>query len=88
MKWIALSEELPMDGQRVLAFVPNHQFHVPGKTGEVELREVMILHFQKNFFLNDPIKSEKFGIHFWKGEGHSNQYFNAVSHWMHLPDQP
>ena len=61
MKWIALSEELPMDGQRVLAFVPNHQFHVPGKTGEVELREVMILHFQKNFYLNDPIKKEKFG---------------------------
>ncbi|MFM7768924.1 MAG: DUF551 domain-containing protein [Bacteroidota bacterium] len=88
MTWISITDALPQDGERVLAFIPNFEFPLPGKTGEMVKREVMILHFQKNFFIHDPQKLEKHGAHFWKGEGHSNQYFNAVSHWMPLPKKP
>ncbi len=47
--WISVTDQLPQDGQRVLAFVPNNSVFLPGKTGETELREVIVLHFQKDF---------------------------------------
>lgn len=84
-QWISITDQLPEDGQRVLAFVPNNTVFLPGKTGETELREVIVLHFQKDFYIHDKEKAEKHGVHFWKGEGNSNQFFQSVSHWMPMP---
>ena len=55
--WISITEQLPEDGQRVLAFVPGNNVFLPGKTGETELREVIVLHFQKDFYLTTQISA-------------------------------
>jgi hypothetical protein len=49
---------------------------------------VILLRFIENFFAERPEKAEKHGVHFWQGEGSSNHYFTAVTHWMALPELP
>ena len=87
-QWIDVKKDLPEHGQRVLAFVPGNKVYLPGKSGEFELREVIVLHFQKDFFPHGTDKCAKHGPHFWQGEGSSNHYFADVSHWRTLPDKP
>jgi hypothetical protein len=88
MNWIACTTNLPSHQQRVLAFVPGNKVFLPGKTGEFEMREVIVLHFIENFYPEGSEKREKHGPHFWQGEGNSNCFFHAVTHWMPLPDSP
>jgi hypothetical protein len=85
-QWTSVNDSLPEDEQRVLVFVPNNKFFLPGKSGEFEMREVMIMKFCKDFYPPQSEKGIKYGVHFWGGEGNSNLFFNAVSHWMPLPD--
>ncbi|MFT6849080.1 MAG: hypothetical protein ACI83L_001604 [Cryomorphaceae bacterium] len=88
MDWISISEQLPDDGQRVLAFLPKNIIYLPGKLDESMLLPVIFLRFAEDFFSFENPKREKFGPHFWLGEGQSNQYFDAVTHWMPSPVGP
>ena len=85
--WISTSDRLPEDGTRVLGFLPGNRVTLPGKE-EVELREVIVLRFHRDFFAGAPEKAALHGEHFWGGEGASNRYFREVTHWMPLPDAP
>jgi hypothetical protein len=85
--WIAIDDRLPSNGQRVLAFVPDHHIALAG-TMDVELRPVIVLRFLHNFFADSPEKQAAHGVHFWAGEGVSNQYFSAVTHWQAVPEGP
>lgn len=85
--WIACDERLPGDGQRVLAVVPGNEVLLPGKA-QFEMREVLVLRFMENFFAAQSDKADHHGRHFWSGEGASNQYFGAVTHWMAMPEAP
>ncbi len=86
--WISVDDQLPEDGQRVLAFLPNNRIYLPGKSGQVRYLPVIFLRFAKDFFKETNPKREKFGAHFWLGEGQSNQYFKDVSHWLPVPEGP
>jgi Protein of unknown function (DUF551) len=86
MEWIATSERLPADQQRVLVLIPGNQIYLPGKTGETELREVLLMRFCKDFYPIDSEKGQKHGLHFWAGEGNSNRFFSDITHWMPLPE--
>lgn len=88
MTWIAVKDQLPKDQQRVLAFVPNNRVFLPGKSGEFEMREVIVLHFLQDFYPEGSEKREKHGPHFWQGEGNSNHFFKDVTHWMPMPEIP
>ena len=85
--WIACEERLPADGQRVLAVVPGNEVLLPGKA-KFEMREVLVLRFMENFFSSQSDRADSHGRHFWSGEGASNQYFKAVTHWMPMPQAP
>lgn len=87
MNWIDIKSELPKDQQRVLAFIPNHKVFLPGLM-ETQLREVIVLHFQENFYPEGSEKFEKHGPHFWQGEGNSNHFFRDVTHWKAIPEGP
>mgnify|MGYP000099402655 FL=1 len=82
--WIDCEERLPGDGQRVLAVVPGNEVLLPGKAS-FELRDVLVLRFMENFFSAQSDRADSHGRHFWSGEGSSNQYFQAVTHWMPMP---
>lgn len=86
--WTAVTEALPADQERVLAWVPGNRVHLPGKDGSTELREVLLLRFCANFFADQPEKRDRHGLHFWAGEGTSNRYFSEVTHWHPLPPAP
>ncbi len=86
--WIKTNEGLPHHDQRVLGFVPSNKVFLPGKTGEFELRQVIVLKFQKDFYPEGSERKEKYGPHFWTGEGNSNHFFNEVTHWMAMPLAP
>ncbi|WP_459075571.1 DUF551 domain-containing protein [Halocola ammonii] len=88
MDWIDISKKLPENGQRVLAFIPENKVFLPGKTLEFEIREVIVLHFLKNFYEEGTEKRQKHGPHFWQGEGNSNHFFGDVTHWMPIPEGP
>lgn len=87
-EWKSVAEELPADGQRVLGYVPGNKVYLPGKTGESELREVIVLRFLLDFYPADSEKCKKHGPHFWQGEGNSNHFFADVTHWMSIPEAP
>lgn len=88
MEWISLEDALPADNQRVLAFLPNNNIYLPGATGQTRFLPVIFLRFAKDFFGPKNPKREKFGPHFWLGEGQSNHYFADVTHWMPAPEGP
>lgn len=88
MSWIVVNDQLPEDQQRVLAFIPNNRVFLPGKSGEFEVREVLVMHFQKDFYPEGSEKYAKHGPHFWQGEGNSNHFFSDVTHWMPVPTPP
>jgi len=88
-RWISTAERLPRNGERVLCWVPGHQVFLPGKTGATELREVVVLRFLQDHFLQNPSRTgQATSPHLWGGEGNSNQFFEAVTHWRPLPDGP
>ena len=43
-------DELPKDGQRVIAFVPENYVPLTGSPGQVELKPIKVLTFIKNFY--------------------------------------
>lgn len=89
VSWIPIAERLPTDGQRVLCHLPTNEVYLPGKTGAMEARHVVILRFAENFFVKNPSKTGYVGSpHFWLGEGTSNRFFADVAHWMPLPEEP
>jgi hypothetical protein len=88
MNWKSVKNELPADEQRVLGFVPGNKVFLPGKSGEFEIREVIILKFCKDFYPQGSEKFQKHGAHFWQGEGNSNHFFGDVTHWMEMPSGP
>ncbi len=88
MNWIKVSNQLPEDQQRILAFVPGNKVFLPGKSGEFELREVIVLRFLKDFYPEGSEKFIKHGPHFWQGEGNSNHFFKDVTHWLPMPAKP
>ena len=85
-EWISVHDRLPEDGQRLLGLIPNNRVFLPGKSGEFEMREVVILKFLKDFYPAGSEKCAKHGPHFWQGEGNSNHIFGDVTHWMQLPE--
>lgn len=88
MNWIKVTDTLPGNNQRVLAFIPNNKVFLPGNAFEFEIREVIFLVFLSNFYKDDKEKREKYGLHFWQGEGNSNHFFSDVTHWAEVPNGP
>lgn len=87
--WIPCAERLPTNGLRVLCWLPKNTVYLPGKTGAVEERNLVVLRFQEDFFLKNQSKTGKaVSPHFWLGEGSSNHFFEEVSHWRPLPPPP
>jgi hypothetical protein len=87
-KWISVSDQLPEHEERVLAFIPGNKVYLPGKSLEFQVREVLVLHFLKDFYPEGSEKRKKHGAHFWSGEGNSNHFFADVTHWMPIPEGP
>ena len=85
VEWIAVTDGLPEDDQRVLAFIPGNRVFLPGKDLAFETREVIVLRFCQDYFSDQAEKCEKHGRHFWAGEGNSNHFFSDVTHWMPIP---
>lgn len=88
MNWYSITEKLPEDGERVMGYVPGNKVFLPGKSGEFEIREVIVLKFCMNFYPEGSEKHQKYGAHFWQGEGNSNHFFSDVTHWMEIPSPP
>ena len=86
--WVKINEKLPENNQRVLAFITNNKVFLPGKQLDYEIREVVVLHFRENFYSENADKKEKYGAHFWSGEGNSNHFFQDVTHWKTIPGGP
>jgi len=86
--WIDIENELPLDNQRVLAYIPDNKVFLPGMQLDYAIREVVVLHFRKNFFEDNEEKRKKYGLHFWSGEGNSNHFFQDVTHWKAIPKAP
>ena len=85
--WIDINERLPEDGQRVLAYIPNNKVYLPGLM-DTQMREVLVLHFELDFYPEGSEKFKKHGPHFWKGEGNSNHFFHDVKFWRPIPNPP
>ena len=86
--WTSAKDLLPPHEKRVLGYVPGNKVFLPGKSGEFELREVIVLKFIRDFYPVGSEKFEKHGPHFWQGEGNSNHFFSDVTHWMEIPERP
>lgn len=73
----------------MLCWLPDNKVYLPGKTGATETRHVVILKFAEDFFVKNPSRTgQPNNPHFWLGEGSSNHFFEAVTHWMPLPEKP
>ncbi|MGB1032872.1 MAG: DUF551 domain-containing protein, partial [Flavobacteriales bacterium] len=83
-----IKDRLPDNNQRVLAFIPQNKVFLPGKDFQFEIREVIVLKFLEGFYSDQAEKQEKYGLHFWQGEGSSNHFFKDVTHWMPMPKGP
>ena len=83
--WQSTTTILPEHDQRVLAYIPGNKVFLPGKAGEFEIREVIILRFLKDFYPEGSEKYAKHGPHFWQGEGNSNHFFHDVVSWCAIP---
>lgn len=88
MDWIKVEDQLPEDGQRLLAYIPDNKVYLPGMSLEFEYRNVIVLKFLKDFYAEGSEKREKHGAHFWQGEGNSNHFFADVTHWAPIPEGP
>ncbi len=89
MDWIDVKQQLPQDGQSVLAFVPDNFVPIPGNPSQTEHKPIKILTFIKNFYGGERARHKNSqSDDFWSGEGLSNHFFQEVSHWMPLPEQP
>jgi len=88
LNWIKITDALPENNQRVLAFIPNNKVFLPGNAFEFEIREVIVLVFLDNFYKEDKDKRDKHGLHFWQGEGNSNHFFADVTYWAEIPLGP
>ena len=86
--WVEIADKLPENNQRVLAFIPGNKVFLPGNQLDFEIREVVVLHFRENFYAENLEKREKYGIHFWSGEGNSNHFYKDVTHWKAIPEGP
>ena len=86
--WFKITDKLPENNQRVLAFIPNNKVFLPGMQLHSTTREVVVLHFRENFYAENAEKNKKYGVHFWSGEGNSNHFFKDVTHWRAIPDGP
>jgi hypothetical protein len=86
--WIDIEKEIPQDNQRILAYIPDNKVFLPGMQLDYAMREVVVLHFRKNFFSDNEEKRNKHGLHFWSGEGNSNHYYYDVTHWRAIPEGP
>ncbi|MBK8338759.1 MAG: DUF551 domain-containing protein [Flavobacteriales bacterium] len=61
----------------------------PERRGLWTCAKRVILRFQQDYFLKNPSKTgQATSAHFWTGEGTSNQFFEAVTHWQPLPARP
>ena len=85
MTWNNVEDKLPNDGERVLGYIPGNKVFLPGKSGEFELREVIVLKFCKDFYPENSDRCKQYGAHFWQGEGNSNHFFHDVKKWMQMP---
>ncbi|MDA0714699.1 MAG: DUF551 domain-containing protein [Bacteroidetes bacterium] len=88
MEWTDINERLPENMDKVLCYLPDNVQFLPGKSGESRPENVVILRFVQDFFAEGSEKREKYGPHFWLGEGLSNHYMADVTHWMPLPQAP
>jgi len=89
MQWIKVSEQLPANGQLVLAYIPDNWVSVPGDPTEKTHQPLKMLRFEENFYgVHKPRHKNSLSDHFWSGEGLSNHFFQEVSHWMTLPQNP
>ena len=86
--WIDIEKEIPQDNQRILAYIPDNKVFLPGMQLDYAIREVVTLHFRKNFFADNEEKRTKHGLHFWSGEGNSNHFYHDVTHWQAIPEGP
>jgi hypothetical protein len=86
--WISTKNQLPDDLQRVLVFIPNNEVYLPGKTGDKERVDVLVMKFHFNFLTPEKATEKKTARHFWVGEGQSNHYFEDVTHWQPMPSPP
>ena len=86
--WIPITEQLPEDQERILAFIPGNRVFLAGKDLAFEVRDVIVLRFCKDYFAQNAEKRKKHGAHFWAGEGNSNHYFADVTHWRPMPPAP
>jgi len=83
--WKNIEKDLPEHEQRVLAYLPGNKVFLPGKSGEFEIREVIVLRFIKDFYPQGSEKHTQHGPHFWQGEGNSNHFFGDVHSWLPMP---
>jgi hypothetical protein len=71
--------------------LPSNTVRLPGGQGDSEERNVVLMRFAEDWFLQaTPASSGRKPrtATFWLGEGGSNCFFEQVTHWMPLPDGP
>lgn len=89
MTWISIRDQLPLDNQMVLAYVPYNRVPTPGNPSVTVLQPLKILIFNKNFYGSHKERHKHSeNDHFWSGNGLSNHFFQEVTHWIPLPSKP
>ncbi len=89
MEWISIKDQLPKNGQQVIAFIPENYVPIPGNPREVELKPLKVLTFIRDFYGNHkPKHKHSLSNDFWSGDGLSNHFFQEITHWMPMPNKP